>query len=378
MDLDDAFNCGSLNLTSRRPLFRDVVLGVAVATLVACGASGAYAVVVTDNFSDANDTASPAWVHLNNAVGSTGQTWDASTGQYRLHASGNSVAGASVGYGFAGSYVEPTFTDVRVTADVLAFPNIGLQGSFFGVAARLNGDNSPPTVTPTATRTNLNGYVYQYEASSAGGTGEMVLNILHGGGLKDIGSQQVTLDNTKDYRFVLDIVGQVLRGQVFELNASGGIVSMVAEKTRDLTTLPAGLGNYDGDSATPDTEFVPFTSGYSGVYVIGHAFYSDGDATFDNFRTDSLGSAGPADFDEDGDVDGDDLARWRMAFGVNAMADADDDGDSDGDDFLVWQRGLAASVPAVAAAPEPATAALVVTALLALTRRPRRASCTNA
>lgn len=48
----------------------------------------------------------------------------------------------------------------------------------------------------------------------------------------------------------------------------------------------------------------------------------------------------PGDFDADGDVDGDDLGRWRSSFGVNNQADADGDGDSDGDDFLLWQRGF--------------------------------------
>ena len=42
-------------------------------------------IVVTDNFSDNNDTANRQWIHLNNAAGSTGQTWDASGGKYRLH-----------------------------------------------------------------------------------------------------------------------------------------------------------------------------------------------------------------------------------------------------------------------------------------------------
>jgi hypothetical protein len=68
------------------------------------------------------------------------------------------------------------------------------------------------------------------------------------------------------------------------------------------------------------------------------------------------------DFDEDGDVDGDDLARWLGDFGVNNLSDADDDGDSDGADFLAWQQQLGSGVPATAAAaavPEPAPLALI-------------------
>ena len=83
----------------------------------------AGAVVVTDDFSDNNDTVNPTWIHLNNAAGSTNQTWDASGGKYRLHDPTTSTFGSTLpgleGYGFVGSYVEPTFTDVRVTVDIV-------------------------------------------------------------------------------------------------------------------------------------------------------------------------------------------------------------------------------------------------------------------
>src|SRR5690606_13089181 len=61
-----------------------------------------------------------------------------------------------------------------------------------------------------------------------------------------------------------------------------------------------------------------------------------------------------ADFDEDGDVDGDDLDAWRTGFGAPGAAahmqgDADGDQDVDGTDFLAWQQqfGQGASLPAV-------------------------------
>jgi hypothetical protein len=68
-----------------------------------------------------------------------------------------------------------------------------------------------------------------------------------------------------------------------------------------------------------------------------------------------------ADFDEDGDVDGDDLDQWQGDFGANDLSDADDDGDSDGHDFLVWQQQLGSGVPSIGASavvPEPATLAM--------------------
>jgi hypothetical protein len=72
----------------------------------------------------------------------------------------------------------------------------------------------------------------------------------------------------------------------------------------------------------------------------------------------------PADFDEDGDVDGTDLATWRMGFGTAAGAthmqgNADGDADVDGADFLTWQRqfgngpGLPGALPQQDAVPEP-------------------------
>jgi hypothetical protein len=75
-----------------------------------------------------------------------------------------------------------------------------------------------------------------------------------------------------------------------------------------------------------------------------------------------------ADFNRDGVVDGEDLAVWNSAYGVNSDADANSDGLSDGADFLVWQRqygfGLPVAMAAVMATaiPEPSTAALLLIA----------------
>ena len=80
-----------------------------------------------------------------------------------------------------------------------------------------------------------------------------------------------------------------------------------------------------------------------------------------------------ADFDNDGDVDGDDLVHWEGNFG-GPGSDADGDGDSDGADFLAWQQQFGSGVPLPAASsnvPEPST--LLLASLAAcfglLTRR---------
>jgi hypothetical protein len=87
-----------------------------------------------------------------------------------------------------------------------------------------------------------------------------------------------------------------------------------------------------------------------------------------------------ADFDEDRDVDGDDLARWRIGFGLSAGAlhgqgDADGDADVDGGDFLIWQRQLVDLSPAqtmTARIPEPTTRAALAVAILLLAIPKRR------
>jgi len=74
-----------------------------------------------------------------------------------------------------------------------------------------------------------------------------------------------------------------------------------------------------------------------------------------------------ADFDFDGDVDGEDLAMWENAFGDSQLGDADGDGDTDGGDFLAWQRQLSNSTLALNATnnavPEPASMVLIASAL---------------
>src|SRR5687767_2524567 len=156
---------------------------VAVFTLISCTNRGE---AVVDDFSDLNDTANPTWTHLDGLVASTGQTWDASTGQYRMTAPNNGFNNL----GFVGSYAGPTFTDVVVTADIVSFiDDPQAQGAPFGVAARLDGNNAFDALT---------GYGYAYEPHAAGGQGEVVLYRINGASLTDLGAQQVTLDPSKD------------------------------------------------------------------------------------------------------------------------------------------------------------------------------------
>lgn len=82
------------------------------------------------------------------------------------------------------------------------------------------------------------------------------------------------------------------------------------------------------------------------------------------------GSGLSADFDNDGNVDADDLALWKIGFGKSPNAlpsdgDANGDGRVDGSDFLAWQRqfGTPPSAPAARVAPEPTGVGLLASAL---------------
>jgi len=112
-------------------------------------------------------------------------------------------------------------------------------------------------------------------------------------------------------------------------------------------------------------------------YGAGSAF-DPNQIVLSNFQADFA----PADFDEDGDVDGDDLVKWKAGYGANGDADhmagdADGDKDVDGNDFLNWQRGVGNGVlakPAVGAVPEPATLMLGCVAAIGMAAAARRTS----
>ena len=122
------------------------------------------------------------------------------------------------------------------------------------------------------------------------------------------------------------------------------------------------------------------------VSVLGPWLYLRGQTAFhDNpdlgWRMNALARQRPfADFDEDGDVDADDLTAWKDRFGTwIGMNDADGDDIQTGSDFLYWQQQFGEVPPDVAALdaainaalaasataiPEPATFSLLAAAML--------------
>jgi hypothetical protein len=340
----------------------------------------AYAVVVTDDFSDLNDTANPTWTHLDGAVSSTGQTWDASTGQYHLYAPSNSTHPYLSGYGFVGSYTGPSFSDVRVSADFVDFTPTDFQGSVFGITARNDGDNRP-IADPSNPDQGFHGYGYNYEANANNGNGEMVLTLIWPGGVKDIGSQKVTIDNANDYRFVLEVIGNVLHGQVFQLDTG----ALVAEDFRDVLLEPVMIDK-DLNSGTPDVAHMTFPSGFSGVYGYGNVFYRDADYTLDNFRTET---AAAGDYNRNGVADAADYVLWRKTLGqtgpngnpptnfgdmrANGAVTNGEQQVIDQDDYTYWRNhfgtsaaGSGSGLGSGGPVPEPTSIALALFGLLAL------------
>ena len=85
-----------------------------------------------------------------------------------------------------------------------------------------------------------------------------------------------------------------------------------------------------------------------------------------------------ADFNENGFVDGEDLATWQTNFGLAAGAtksigDANLDGAVDGGDYLLWQQQFNAASAALATSgvPEPAAAAMLLLGMTLVIRRQR-------
>ena len=200
-----------------------------------------------DDFSDLNDTVNPTWTHLTGLVASSAQTWDASTGQYRMTAPNNGFSNL----GFVGSYVDTAFSDVVVSVDIVSFiDDPAGQGAPFVLAARLNGNNAFNA---------LQGYGLAYEPFAAGGVGEVVLYRINGASFADLGHQQVALDPSRDYRLVLEAAGTQLHGQVFDIAAG----TMVAERFANDAT---------------------YASGFAGLFAYSQNPLPPVDVTWDNFE----------------------------------------------------------------------------------------------
>ncbi len=185
------------------------------------------------------------------------------------------------------------------------------------------------------------------------------------------------------------VLGTTLTGD-FEQSASGALeieIGGLTQESFDVLTV-TGAATIDGslEVALVDLEGTgnPFVPQLGDAFTIIRAVTG----LFGGFATEELPSIGPglgwdviytdeelilqvieaflqADFDRDGDVDGEDFLAWQASFGVDDGGDADLDGDTDGEDFLVWQRQFGTgSGSASVAVPEPASIVLLMAALV--------------
>jgi len=202
-------------------------------------------------------------------------------------------------------------------------------------------------------------------------------SIWHGGNVTDLPPLPLLAGSIADM--------WTLRGQA--INALGQVVANQTEQylideesgqgTRHRMLLWDSVrGSYDLNDLAADADFALAGSFVADINAAGQIVGYSGNGGFLLTPVPAL----EADFDEDGDVDGNDLAFWKPGFGASGNADhmdgdADGDLDVDGADFLAWQRQLSGT-PAVAAngaVPEPATLLLVVSGVLAIFLRRRAA-----
>jgi hypothetical protein len=168
------------------------------------------------------------------------------------------------------------------------------------------------------------------------------------------------------------------------VGAGGALTPVLVSTLRaDYIETPAGSGiylpesNYGDPDPTMPLDNRLATSNFTHTDDFGTFFDTFGgnaDANFVATYSTTVPST-PGDYDGDGNVDGDDLTKWKMGFGT-AVLDADGDGDLDvdGNDFLIWQRnlGAGAAAPVAVSAPEPAAVVLAGLAALAFRSSARR------
>jgi hypothetical protein len=167
-------------------------------------------------------------------------------------------------------------------------------------------------------------------------------------------------------------VGNIVTWSVLNSALPGG-TALLATVDLSLLKVPATSGNnimfghmdpITGLSSHPDFADLSFT-------------------LIDNIKVTALPVvADDADFDNDGDVDGQDFLTWQrgQGAGTNATGDANGDGQVNAADLGIWKTkfGPGAAAGAAGAVPEPAAWALALLAAVGLIATNCRRACSNA
>ena len=237
--------------------------------------------IIVDDFNDGNDT---GWTRSNPLApfGGTASYAFPNDNSYRIKPD-PSPNPAAFGSGRAGSFRPEVYTNsFHISVDLVAWDNFIPQD--VGILAFVN--------TPGAG--TLNCYVFSYDVDS----GSMFLSRLDNEVAISMGSFDVDLDPTHDYRLIFQGFLGDMRGDLFDLTSPE--FSLGAIFTRDTT----------------------YSSGPCGIFV-AHGVADGGgiaDATFDNYR-----SSPNTDVDADGMGD-----QWELDHFGELFFFEDEDNDGDG------------------------------------------------
>jgi hypothetical protein len=220
---------------------------------------------------------------------------------------------------------------------------------FYAIRPGTAGEDWDPATTTYAT---MPGFTFDMDSTTN------VLDV--GGALVDLGTFNTTpLPNIENEGTLVTIPLATLTANIQEMGSSNVF-----------TVLITYVASSNGQFRIPSEEAAATNTSVLSGAVGDFAAYLD-------FTVG--GAFAAADFTENGTVDGADLGAWTGGFGTatgatHMQGDANADGDADGGDYLVWQEQfnpLPGGAPAGHSIPEPACAALLAVAVLALPRRRR-------
>jgi hypothetical protein len=247
---------------------------------------------------------------------------------------------------------------------------ISNAGSFDISVTGAIGDTGGGTYTQSNGSTIVNGQlaasVIDIQGGSLSGTGTLTGLVTIGAeAYLDPGKSLGTLTITGNLDQLGTLAVELGGPAAFDVLDVSGIANL--EGDLNVSILP-GYTPFAGDSFS----ILTVADGISGTFAtLNLPTLSGGLEWFANYNPTNvtLVTTFPADFDEDGDVDADDLTQWEGDFGLNGDSDADGDLDSDGADLLTWQRQFGSGVPLqaeTARVPEPATGIMLMSGMAAM------------
>ncbi len=233
--------------------------------------------------------------------------------------------------------------------------NVNVNGGFFGPKGIAVGPTGRIFVTEF--------FKFAWEINAATGAASM-LSL----------SRDLVHPNVVEVRSDGDLVVMESNTNLVRISPSSGAVDMMWY----------GLPGFSKDMAIESDNDILVTS-TSGVFRFDASSGAQSALTWDRpfFNPSGIavapGALSAADFNDDGAVNGSDLAMWRNGFGTAGQqalqADADADGDVDGADFLVWQRQVGGNA-AIQSVPEPSTGWLAIAMAIATVPAGRRMNST--